>query len=75
MIQIISQIKTKGTIYLISEGVIIMAHDPSKHNCSDCEKCKSRFQDGVEISRYCKIDEKSIEFWGEDVCPIKVITK
>lgn len=46
-----------------------MAHDPFKLDCSNCKQCKSNFIDGVEVSRYCKIDGRSIECWGTDKCP------
>jgi hypothetical protein len=46
-----------------------MAHCPSKCNCSECKDCKSIKQDGVEIGRRCKIDNKEISFWGTDKCP------
>lgn len=47
-----------------------MAHDPSKCSCSTCKYRKSRFIDGFE-NVYCKKDNKIIEFWGEDTCPLK----
>jgi hypothetical protein len=47
-----------------------MAHDPSKYNCCFCKKRKIIKQDGIEVSSYCKIDRKSIEFWGIDKCPL-----